>query len=158
MEKRDNYATLGVDSQDSAETIKTAFKKLALQYHPDVYKGADAEERMRKLLQAYQTLNDPEARKEYDAQLMGKKTASNAASRTGSKPGGRSSQDKLYAFPDLSTTPVSTLSFMLGDIPYQLSSAQAETLRWDGVLRGVARNPAVTTSGVLYSCHRCNHQ
>src|SRR5947199_8688612 len=63
----DYYAVLGVDPNSPASEIKTAFKKLALQYHPDVYKGEDAEERMRVLLLAYQTLNDPAERKTYDA-------------------------------------------------------------------------------------------
>ena len=63
----DYYAVLGVDPNSPASEIKTAFKKLALQYHPDVYKGEDAEERMRVLLLAYQTLNDPAERKAYDA-------------------------------------------------------------------------------------------
>ena len=52
----DYYAVLGVDANASASSIKAAFKKLALQYHPDVYKGEDAQERMRLLLLAYQTL------------------------------------------------------------------------------------------------------
>src|SRR5947209_13111650 len=64
----DYYVVLGVDADASADKIKAAFKKLALQYHPDVYKGADAQERMRLLLLAYQTLSDPEARRKYDAQ------------------------------------------------------------------------------------------
>ena len=55
----DYYEVLGVDSHASASTIKAAFKKLALKYHPDVYKGSDAQERMRDLLIAYQTLSDP---------------------------------------------------------------------------------------------------
>src|SRR6266568_3088072 len=63
---KDYYATLGIDTQASPEAIKAAFKKLALLYHPDVYKGDDAQERMRVLLQAYQTLIDPETRREYD--------------------------------------------------------------------------------------------
>jgi DnaJ-class molecular chaperone len=45
----DYYTVLGVDGQASPEAIKTAFKLLALQYHPDVYKGEDAQERMRAL-------------------------------------------------------------------------------------------------------------
>src|SRR5215831_19272529 len=64
----DYYAVLGVDSHASASTIKAAFKKLALKYHPDVYKGADAQERMRDLLVAYQTLSDPISRRDYDMQ------------------------------------------------------------------------------------------
>src|SRR5436305_13572470 len=62
----DYYAVLGVDAHAPTEVIKKAFKHLALQYHPDVYKGEDAEERMRELLLAYQTLIDPERRRTYD--------------------------------------------------------------------------------------------
>src|SRR5438477_5488299 len=64
----DYYTVLGIDAHAPADTIKAAFKKLALQYHPDVYKGEDAQERMRLLLLAYQTLRDPATRKTYDAQ------------------------------------------------------------------------------------------
>jgi len=62
----DYYTVLGVDAHAPADTIKAAFKKLALQYHPDIYKGEDAEERMRLLLLAYQTLSDPASRRNYD--------------------------------------------------------------------------------------------
>src|ERR1051326_7877839 len=62
----DYYSVLGVDANAPAEVIKKAFKHLALQYHPDVYKGEDAEEKTRELLLAYQTLIDPERRRIYD--------------------------------------------------------------------------------------------
>src|SRR5437588_3823048 len=62
------YEVLGIAVDASSSEIKAAFKKLALQYHPDVYKGADAHERMRVILRAYQTLNDPAARQQYDMQ------------------------------------------------------------------------------------------
>ena len=64
----DYYAVLGVDVHASNDTIKAAFKKLALKFHPDVYKGEDAQERMRLILQAYQTLSDTDERRLYDKQ------------------------------------------------------------------------------------------
>jgi DnaJ-class molecular chaperone len=158
MDTTDYYNILGVDSQASGEAIKAAFKKLALQYHPDVYKGADAQERMRGLLRAYQTLSDPVARKEYDAQRGGKSVGESATTRKGNATSQNFGRDKRFAFPDLNTTPVTTLAFKLDKMSYQLSPAQAETLRWEGVLRGKASDPAITSSGMLHSCHRCSHQ
>src|SRR5215831_3028435 len=62
------YEVLGIPMDASSSQIKAAFKKLALQYHPDVYKGVDAHERMRLILQAYRILSDPTARRRYDIQ------------------------------------------------------------------------------------------
>ncbi len=159
MDTTDYYTILGVDQQASTEVIRAAFKKLALQYHPDVYKGDDAQELMRGLLQAYQTLSDPVARQEYDARRGGKAPASKnePAFRSERETSQRANGDKRFVFPDLSTTVVAPLAFSLENIAYHLSAQQAETLYWEGVLRGTAREPAVSSSGVLYSCHRCHH-
>src|SRR5450432_2578832 len=62
----DYYAVLGVDVNAPPDVMKKAFKHLALQYHPDVYKGADAEEKTREILLAYKTLSDPARRRTYD--------------------------------------------------------------------------------------------
>src|SRR5215472_16055477 len=106
----DYYATLGIDPQASASAIKIAFKKLAFQYHPDVYRGTDAQERMRGILQAYQTLSDPEARKEYDARRRG--GSARAETRDGTtarkRSGVSASEQGRFAFPDLRETPIST--------------------------------------------------
>ncbi len=67
MEETTNYyELLGVGSDADAAEIKAAFKRMALKYHPDVYDGPDAEERMRLLLTAYKTLTNPGKRKTYD--------------------------------------------------------------------------------------------
>src|SRR5437588_9090398 len=90
----DYYAVLGVNADASADKIKAAFKKLALQYHPDVYKGEDAQERMRMLLLAYQTLSDPTERKAYDvrrAEHVIGKSSSRAYSSSGFAPFKRAS-------------------------------------------------------------------
>ena len=62
----DYYKTLGVDKKASQEEIKKAYRKLARQYHPDTNKEAGAEERFKKISEAYDVLGDPEKRKKYD--------------------------------------------------------------------------------------------
>jgi molecular chaperone DnaJ len=65
--KRDYYEVLGVSRGVSDEDLKKAFRKLALQYHPDRNPGdRQAEERFKELNEAYQVLCDPERRAAYD--------------------------------------------------------------------------------------------
>lgn len=67
MSKPDLYAILGVDKSASQEEIKSAYRKLALKFHPDHNQGdAEAEERFKQISQAYDVLGDPEKRSTYD--------------------------------------------------------------------------------------------
>lgn len=67
MEYKDYYKTLGVDRQASENEIKKAYRKLALQYHPDRNPNdATAEDKFKEINEAYQVLSDPEKRKRYD--------------------------------------------------------------------------------------------
>ncbi|RDU64821.1 DnaJ C-terminal domain-containing protein [Helicobacter sp. MIT 14-3879] len=60
------YSTLGVSQNASSEEIKKAYRKLARQYHPDVNKQKDAEEKFKEINAAYEILSDEKKRAQYD--------------------------------------------------------------------------------------------
>ncbi len=64
------YTIMGVDPKASAQEIKTAYRRLARKYHPDISKEANAEERFKEMGEAYETLKDEKKRAEYDYQLQ----------------------------------------------------------------------------------------
>jgi molecular chaperone DnaJ len=66
MTERDYYEVLGVPRNASSEDLKSAFRRLARQYHPDVNKEPDAEERFKEINEAYAVLSDPDRRAAYD--------------------------------------------------------------------------------------------
>jgi hypothetical protein len=177
----DYYRVLGVDSHASASTIKGAFKKLALKYHPDVYNGSDAQERMRDLLIAYQTLSDPASRRDYDVQraeyildasgmVLDEKQRARVAggSRSGTANAGmptrvrRRDNQRAYAFPDLDASPLAQIMLQLGDVNYQLWPDDIHRLKNEGILRGIANqsNGGLTHTSAQHPenyCHRCHH-
>lgn len=66
MEFKDYYSILGVKRDAAPEAIKTAYRKLARKYHPDVSKEPNAEARFKEVGEAYEVLKDPEKRANYD--------------------------------------------------------------------------------------------
>lgn len=64
--KRDYYEVLGVPKTASKDEIKDAYRKLALQYHPDRNKAPEAEEKFKEISEAYAVLSDEEKRAQYD--------------------------------------------------------------------------------------------
>jgi hypothetical protein len=157
----DYYAALDVDVNASPAEIKAAFKKLALQYHPDVYKASDANERMSQILQAYRILSDPAERELYDSQRARrtgeKRNLSGTASsiyagqsrKEGVSPGARRDRQRRYTFPEVKTG--QSIYIDLVDMSYTLSPVEAQELVQNGLLRGVA---PLTKDAVNY-CHRC---
>ncbi|HEX5513788.1 MAG TPA: DnaJ C-terminal domain-containing protein [Gammaproteobacteria bacterium] len=66
MEYKDYYKILGVARQASPDAIKTAYRRLARKYHPDVSKEPGAEARFKEVAEAYEALKDPQRRAAYD--------------------------------------------------------------------------------------------
>ncbi|WP_333787024.1 molecular chaperone DnaJ [Methanomethylovorans sp.] len=63
---RDYYEILGVSKESTEAEIKKAYRKLAMQYHPDKNKASDAEEKFKEISEAYAVLSDEEKRAQYD--------------------------------------------------------------------------------------------
>jgi len=71
---KDYYKILEINRDADKQTIKKAYRKLAMEYHPDVNNDADAEEKFKELTEAYAVLYDDDKRKQYD--LYGYKAVS----------------------------------------------------------------------------------
>ena len=150
----DYYAVLGVDMNAPPDVLKKAFKHLALQYHPDVYKGEDAEEKTREILLAYKTLTDPERRRIYD--LSRSKQGFGNSTPTEKTPSGSSAarhdQQSAFVFPLFNDGMPAQID--LGEITYLLSPSEIRRLKEQGMLRGAKMASMAGT----YYCHRCSHR
>ena len=58
MAKRDFYEVLGVARGSDAAEIKTSYRRLARQYHPDINKGPDAEDRFYEIIESYEIMRN----------------------------------------------------------------------------------------------------
>src|SRR3989338_4416428 len=61
--EKDYYQLLGVSKSSSADEIKKAYRKLALEFHPDRNKSADASAKFKEVTKAYEVLSDPQKSK-----------------------------------------------------------------------------------------------
>ena len=103
MEKRDYYEVLGVDKKASADEIKKAYRKKAIQYHPDKNPGdKEAEEKFKEAAEAYDVLSNPEKRARYDQfGFAGMSGAAGNGGPFGGFSGGMSMDDIFSMFGDI---------------------------------------------------------
>src|SRR5919204_865798 len=67
VEFKDYYKILGVNRNADEKTIKSAYRRLARKYHPDVNKGKNTVDRFKEVTEAYEVLSDPDKRRRYDS-------------------------------------------------------------------------------------------
>lgn len=103
MAKRDYYEVLGVDKSASADEIKKAYRKKAIQYHPDKNPGdKEAEEKFKEAAEAYEVLSNPDKRARYDQYgFAGVDGAAGGGGFGGFGAGGMSMDDIFSMFGDI---------------------------------------------------------
>jgi DnaJ-class molecular chaperone len=84
--KRDYYEILGVSKSASLDEVRKAYRKLALQWHPDRNKAANAHEKFKEINEAYAVLSDPKKKETYDQ--FGHAAFQPGAGGFGGQPGG----------------------------------------------------------------------
>lgn len=103
-EKRDYYEVLGVGRNASESEIKSAYRKMAIKYHPDKNPGdKTAEEKFKEAAEAYDVLSNPEKRAKYDqfGHSMGPQGFGGAGGGGGFHAGGFSMEDIFSQFGDI---------------------------------------------------------
>jgi molecular chaperone DnaJ len=100
MAKTDFYEQLGVDRSASAADLKSAYRKLAKKYHPDVNPGnAEAEQKFKQVSEAYDVLKDDQSRAAYDQ--YGHAAFENGGPGAGGFGGGFGGQGGFSGFGDM---------------------------------------------------------
>ena len=161
-DKKDYYETLGVAKGASADDIKSSYRKLAKQYHPDVTKedSAHAEERFKEISEAYEVLADADKRKLYDQ--YGHAGVSGQFSEEGnfSWQDFSHKQDLNDIFGDMSGSPFGNIfEAFFGGGGQQRGPRQGQHLRMDieidleDAAKGVKKEITVPTSMRCDQCH-----
>jgi DnaJ-domain-containing protein 1 len=121
------YGVLNLKRDCAGTDIKSAWRRMAKRYHPDVNKDDDAPQMMQRINEAYEVLNNPMKRKKYDAGLV-------LAASLNEKP-----RDRLSAFSNV-WRPPERCGFILATGQYMLGRFVIETIhQWEPIKDGFGR-------------------
>ena len=157
--EKDYYRVLGVPETATAKEIKSAYRKLSRQYHPDANPGdVAAEERFKEVSAAYDVLGDPEKRKEYDeVRRLGPMAGGFGAGGPGGGPGATFRFDDIGDLGDI-------LGGMFGRRraggarrgtgPHRGQDLETDLhLSFDDAVHGVTTTVHLTSEAVCSTCH-----
>ncbi len=149
MADQDFYSVLGVARNASDEEIRRAFRRKAMEFHPDRNKNADAEEKFKEINEAYQVLSDNKKRAQYDR--FGK-----AGVGAGAQAGGSPFEgfDVFGGFGDIFDSFFGDASSRAGRQPRRGGDLQQQvTLTFEESVFGASRDVEINR---LEVCHQCN--
>lgn len=98
MAQRDYYDVLGIDKTATQDEIKSAYRRLARKYHPDVNKAKDSVDKFKEATAAYEVISDPEKRKLYDQFGFAGPQGFGQAGPSAGRPGGRGPGGRTYTY------------------------------------------------------------
>ncbi|MBI4201313.1 MAG: molecular chaperone DnaJ [Chloroflexi bacterium] len=146
--KRDYYEVLGVSPDASDEDIKKAFRRLALEYHPDRNKNPAAEERFKEVNEAYQVLSSAEKRTAYD------RFGHAGVSTNGDTSRGFDGFDTFGGFGDIFDAFFGGAGTRVGAEPRRGQDIQvAVPLSFEEAVLGAKRQVEVTRAELCQRCH-----
>ena len=149
MADQDYYDVLGVSRNANEEDIRRAFRRKAMEYHPDRNKNADAEEKFKEINEAYQVLSDTNKRAQYDR--FGKAGVGSGAQAGGNPFDGF---DVFGGFGDIFDSFFSDASARGGRQPRRGGDIQQQvTLSFEESVFGAAREVEINR---LESCQHCS--
>ncbi len=147
-QKKDYYELLEIPRDASGEEVRRAYRRKALEYHPDRNKSSDAAQRFKEINEAYQTLTDPDQRGAYDRfGHVGVKANGAASAR------GFDGHDPFAGFGDIFEAFFGDVGVHAGARPHQGSDQFLRlTLSFQEAVFGATKEVEVTRVGL---CQRC---
>jgi len=157
----DFYIVLGVERGAPVGEIKRAYKRLARRLHPDINPGdGEAAARFRQVLDAYETLTDPDRRRRYDAGQLGDAAADDGASFgfAGFDFSSRVHAERTTTFGDLFEEVLSKRAKADSAIDHGADIHARTTLSFEEAWRGVQRTVVVTRQDTCRTCAGSGYQ
>ncbi len=130
MEFKDYYSILGVEPNADDKAIKLAYRRLARQYHPDVSKHKDAEEKFKAVAEAYEVLHHADKRAQYDELRLARQRRPSGHAAPNSADYAQSNHDFADFFQSIFGTAGTRPHYQSTQAPYAMQKGRDVELEW----------------------------